>query len=234
MRRNNSKQDEYWKESVHTPITYWFGIIAVGIEFFLGFRHIDSLFGQLALVEAFFGLSGLLILDFIHGTRGIYPKKFKKIKGEIVFRFAITFGVIAGIQFLFQVIPLITSTEMAMAIAFAAVCEELFFRGVLMEPFFRYAKKIPRSQKIRIWKNKKTGEIKEITYLEIFGIMMNGIIFSFFHINYYGNPNLIFMVMFGGSWLAGAYFWWKDLTASMLAHFLLNIIFIYQFYKVML
>ncbi|MFW9968751.1 MAG: CPBP family intramembrane glutamic endopeptidase [Candidatus Odinarchaeota archaeon] len=222
--KNN--QNEYWHWSVHTKLSWWFGVMATGIQFFLGFRHLDSLFGQLCIVEGFFGLSGILLLDIIHGQGSIYPKKFKKIHPDFLIRFVITFGIIAVIQFIFQIIPLITSTEMALAIVFCPVCEEFFFRGLLMEPFFKYAKKVPKREKIKVWKN------REITFYEIFGIMISGAIFSLFHINYYGNPNLIFMVMFGGSWLALAYWYWKDLTLVILAHFLLNIIFVVQFYQV--
>lgn len=228
MNRRN-KTNQYWKESVHTSLSYWFCVMAIGIQFFLGIRHMTILFGQLCIVEGLFGLSGLLFLDPLHGIKSkkfIYPDKFKKIHPNLFFRFAITFGVIALIQFIFQIIPLITSTEMALAIIFCPVVEEYFFRGILMEPFFIIAKKIPKKNKIKIWKD------REISYHEIFGIMFNGAVFSMFHINYYGNPRLIFMVMFGGSWLAMVYWWNKDLTAVILAHFLLNIIFIAQYYQV--
>lgn len=226
MNRKKTNLGQYWKESVHTPLSYWFGVIAVVIQFTLGLRHLDSIFGQLCIVEGFFGLSGILFLDFLHGKKSLYPKRFKKIHPDLFIRFVITFGVIAVIQFIFQIIPLITSTEMALAIVFCPVCEEFFFRGILLEPFFKIGKKVPKSDRINVWKD------KEISYYEIFGIIFSGALFSLFHINYYGNPNLIFMVMFGGSWLAFVYWYWKDLTLVILAHFMLNIIFVVQFYQV--
>jgi len=227
MKRNKLDVD-YWKESVHTLFSYWSCVLAIGIELFLGLRHLDELFGQLCIMEALFGLSGILLLDPIHGKKKLYPEVFKKIHPDSLFRFAVIFGIIALIQFVFQIIPLITSTEMALAIAFCPVCEEYFFRGIMMEPFFKAGRDAPKDERIKLWKD------REITYWEIFGILFSGLLFAIFHINYYGNPNLIFMVMFGGSWFALTYWYWKDLTAVILAHFLLNIIFIVQFYEVFL
>ena len=225
---------EYWTESVHTVLSYWFGVIAVGFEFYLGYIHFDSFFGQMCVVEGVLGLSGLLFLDFLHGKKTVYPKPFKKIHPNTFIRFAITFGVIALIQFLFQIVPLITSTEMALGIVFCAVCEEYFFRGILMEPAFRTGAK--SKDKITIWKYnpKKKKPNKEISYVELGGIILSSIIFALFHMNYYSQPRLLLMVFVGGIWLATVYFWNKDLTVVILAHFLLNIIFVYQFYLVIL
>jgi len=72
-----------------------------------------------------------LFLDLIHGRKSIYPKPFKKLHPNTFTRFGITFGVIALIQLLFQIVPLITNVERAMAIVFCGVCEEYFFRGRL-------------------------------------------------------------------------------------------------------
>ncbi|KKN04921.1 hypothetical protein LCGC14_1092610 [marine sediment metagenome] len=242
MNKNKSNINQYYKESIHTKLSYIFGVMAVGIQFVIGFRYIDVLFGQLCIVEGIFGLAGLLLLDIFHG-KPIYPKKFKKIDPDLLFRVVIIFGIIALIQFIFQIIPLITSTEMALAVVFCAVCEEFFFRGLLMEPTFRIGKK--SKKKLRVWnprnnRNKSswskifTPVDNEISYIEIFGILLQSCFFAAFHVNYYGQPRLIGMVFVGGIWLGLTYWWWRDLTAVILAHFLLNIIFIFQWYQVML
>ena len=235
MNRKN-KSNEYWKESVHTQLSYWFCVLAVGTQFLLGFRYITLLFGQLCLVEGLFGLSGLLLLDPIHGKKKLYPEKFKKIHPNLFYRFAITFGVIAIIQFIFQIVPLITSTEMALAIVFAPACEEYFFRGILMEPTFRVGRKAKPNQKFTVWRysSKKRKPPKEMSYVELSGIILSGVMFAGFHVNYYSDIRLMAMVLVGGWWLSAVYFWNKDLTAVILAHFLLNIIFVYQFYQVFL
>lgn len=227
------RSDIYWKESVHTSLSYPFLALATGIQLVLGLRRLDTLFGQLCIVEFLFGLSGLLILDPMHGTKPfrIYPKPFKKISPNLFIRFVITFGVIFLIQLIFQIVPMITSTEFAIAVAFAAPLEEYFFRGIIMEPAFRLGRK--SKQKFIVMRYKKKPP-KEMSYIELGGIILSGCVFALFHVNYYSQPRLMAMVLVGGWWLALVYFWNKDLTSVILSHFLLNIIFIYQYYQVML
>ncbi len=226
--RKNKEVDQYWKESVHTQLSYWFCVMAVGIEFFLGFRYITASFGQLCIVEGLFGLMGLILLDPLHGKKKLYPKPFKKIDPNLFIRFVITFGVIALIQFIFQIVPLIASSEFALAVVFASICEEYFFRGILLEPTFKMARKARPDQKFNVWKD------KEMSYVELAGVIFSGVVFAAFHVNYYGQANLILMVLTGGIWLGFVYWFNKDLTSVILSHFLLNIIFIFQFYQMIL
>jgi len=230
-RRIESDQ-EYWTESTHTVLSYWFCVIAVGFQFSIGILHIDEFFGQMCVVEGVIGLSGLLLLDLLHtGKMTIYPKPFKKIHPNTFFRSVITFGVIALIQFLFQIIPLITREEMALAIVFCSVCEEYFFRGMLLEIPFRIGEK--SKDKFIVWRYKDKPP-KEMSYIELGSIVLSAIIFALFHVNYYSQPRLLLMVFVGGCWLGLVYWWNKDLTSVILAHFLLNIIFVYQtFWMVM-
>ena len=236
MDKIRKSNQEYFTESVHTQLSYWFCVIAVGIELVLGLRYMNEYFGQMCLLEAFFGICGLLFLDPIHGSGfKIYPKPFKKLHKNTFFRFGLTFIVIVLIQFIFQIVPLVSSTEMALGIVFCAVVEEYFFRGMLMEIPFRLA--VKSKNKITIWTyKKKEGQPKkpdkEITIVEIGMIFLSGAIFSSFHVNYYGQLNLLIMVFVGGVWLAFVYFWNKDLTPLILSHFLLNIVFVIQFYQV--
>lgn len=236
MKKNNL-ENEYWETSTHTMLSYWFCVLAVGYQFVLGVRYIDSFFGQMCIVEGLIGLSGLLLLDLIHGRKMtaymiIYPKPFKKLHPNTFFRFAITFGVIVIIQFLFQIVPLITREEMALAIVFCSVCEEYFFRGMLLEVPFRIGSK--SKDKFTVWKYKpETGKPdKKMSYIELGGILLSSAIFSAFHVNYYSQPRLLLMVFVGGLWLGIVYWWNKDLTSVILSHFLLNIVFVVQFYQV--
>ena len=224
---------EYWENSTHTILSYCFCVLAVGYQFVLGFIYIDEFFGQMCVVEGVIGLSGLLLLDLLHtGKMRIKPKKFKKIHPNTFFRFAITFGVIVSIQYLFQIVPLITREEMALAIVFCAVCEEYFFRGMILELSFRGGEK--SKNKFVIWRysSKKKKPDKEMSYIELGAIILSAVLFSSFHINYYSQPPLLLMVFVGGIWLGLVYWWNKDLTSVILAHFLLNIVFVVQFYQV--
>lgn len=233
MKKTNKPSQEYWENSTHTILSYWFCVLAVGYQFFVGIQYIDEYFGQMCIVEALMGLSGLLLLDLLHtGKMSIYPKKFKRIHPNTFFRFAITFGVIVAIQFLFQIVPLITREEMALAIVFCAVCEEYFFRGMILEVPFRVGEK--SKTKFTVWKYppEKGKPDKEMSYIELGAIILSAVIFSAFHVNYYSQPRLLLMVFVGGCWLGLVYWWNKDLTSVILSHFLLNIIFVVQFYQV--
>lgn len=232
MDKKRINSNDYWKESVHTQLSYWLLVMATGVELILGLIHIDELFGQMCLVEALFGLSGLLFLDLLHGRKTIYPKKFKPIHKNTFFRFGVTFGVIVLIQYLFQIVPLITSTEMALGIVFCAPVEEYFFRGIIMELTFRIGEK--SKDKFTVWKYspKKKKPDKEMSYIELGGILLSAVMFATLHINYYGDARLIGMVFVGGLWLSLVYWWGRDLTPIILAHFLLNITFVFQYYQV--
>lgn len=233
MKKTNKQTQEYFKNSTHTILSYWFCVIAVGIEFYLGFMHIEEYFGQMCIIEGILGLSAILLLDLLHtGKMSIYPKKFKKIHPNTFFRFAITFGVIVVIQILFQIVPLVTREEMALAIVFCSVCEEYFFRGMILEIPFRIGEK--SKDKFTVWKYspEKGKPDKEMSYIELGGIIGSAVFFSAFHVNYYSQPNLLLMVFVGGCWLGLVYWWNKDLTSVILSHFLLNIIFVVQFYQV--
>lgn len=233
MRKDKKIDTTYWDESTHTLLSYWLLVISVGIEYSLGIQYINEYFGQMCLIEAFFGLCGILLLDLFHGKRlRIYPKPFKKIHKYTFARFGIAFIVIALIQILFQVVPLVTSTEMALGIVFVAPIEEYFFRGILMEFSFSAGKN--SKNKLTLWTYNpiKKKPDKQISYVEIAGIIISASIFAAFHVNYYSQTNLMWMVFVGGIWLSFIYFWNRDLTAIILAHFLLNIVFVVQYYQI--
>ncbi|GAJ21009.1 unnamed protein product, partial [marine sediment metagenome] len=125
-----------------------------------------------------------------------------------------------------------TSTEMALGIVFCAPIEEYFFRGILMEPAFRIGEK--SKDKFTVWKYspEKGKPNKEMSYIELGAIVLSSVIFSAFHVNYYNDTRLLLMVFVGGISLSISYFWSKDLTPIILAHFTLNIIFVAQFWMV--
>ena len=220
--KTNKTDVDFWKESIHTKLSYTMTILAFSIQFFIGIRHIETLFGQLSILESMFALSGILVLDLIHGKRAIYPKEFKPVHKDLFIRFSIIFGVIALIQYIFQYVPItISDAERALAIIFAGVSEEMLFRGIMMEPFFKAG---INDEKLHLWGN------RWISYMEIFGILISGTIFALFHFSYYDNLGLGLMVIVGGFWLGFSYWYWKDITAVIIAHILLNVIFVLQTY----
>lgn len=223
------------RESIHTKISYYAGILAFIGQFIIGIPHLfdsninDQIFGRLCLLEGSMALIGIFFIDLVRGN-GIQlkPDNFRKNNPLTFMRFVIIFVIMIGIQFITQFIPLtIRSYERALAIIFCGVSEELFFRGFLISLFIRMGKN--SNVKFRITKK------KEISIIEIMGILVSAVLFALIHANYYNNLAMLISVFVAGLG-AGICFWiWEDLTACILAHLLLNIVAVGQsFYMVYL
>jgi len=212
--------------SIHTKIGYYIGILAAIIQFFLAIRHIGdtgygATFSQLCFLEGFFALSGILLIDLING-RGFKPKYYKKIDSNVLLRSVIILFVIEVIQITLQFVPLtIRDEEFALAIIFSAPSEELFFRGILISVFIQMGK---HSKGVHLTKK------KEISYMEIIGIGLSAVAFAGLHINYYNDVRIMLSVFIGGLALGFLFWWWRDLTACILGHLLLNIITVGQYF----
>ena len=220
QKKNNSLFEP--QISIHTRITYYAGYLAVFILGYLGLRYINDpdpsnrTFGLLTLLESGFCLLSLLFTDAIRG-HGMFPKPFRSISKFLVERTILIFIVIAGIQFIFIVIPFkIKTGEMALAVIFASISEELFFRGFIISFFISIGYNSPN--KIRLTKK------RSISSIEIIGIFLSSLSFALIHINYYGDISIMLTVFIGGLWLSIMFWWTRDLTSVMLAHFLLNFI----------
>jgi len=214
------------RESVHTRIGFYLGILAVVIQLYIGLRHINDadeysrLWAQICLMEAFFGIVGLLAIDLIMGKySGMIPKNFKRIDSNIIFHTGIALAAILLIQVVCQATLTIEDYEKGMAIIFCSVCEELFFRGALMAIFLsigRFTKKIRISKK------------HEISPITIMGIIFQAYLFAAMHINYYNNIPVLVSMFLSGVALGICVWLWQDLTAVILAHFGLNFIYVLQ------
>jgi membrane protease YdiL (CAAX protease family) len=93
--------------------------------------------------------------------------------------------------------------DQALYFVFAAVCEEVFFRVLILSVFL------------------KLGDNLQI---KIVGIIVQAIMFAAIHQNYYANPGMLLSVFLGGIVLGIFYVWWRDPTANILGHFMLNVI----------
>jgi len=159
----------------------------------------------------------LLFYDVIN-KRGFHlkPKYFTPISGYLLIHIVVILAGLAIIQAAVQFIPMTVKTpEIALAVVFAGPSEENFFRGVLISIII-----ISFSQvgfKIRIFK-------KEISIWVLFGIVLTGIAFGAIHVNYYNDYSLLLGTVLCGVWLGITQWYFDDLTASILAHFTLNLI----------
>lgn len=218
------------KVSQFTRIAFYMGCLAVGIQLFLGFRHINDpdlygqQFAQICLLEATFGIVGLLSIDLISGTfTNFYPKNFKRIGSDTLFFMGVALVAILITQIITQTTLTIEDSEMALGILFCSISEELFFRGVMMAVFLRigsYTKKIKISKKL------------EISPITIAGIILQGCFFGLLHTNYYTQPDILTAMIISGIILGFIVWATRDLTAVILAHFLLNFICVWQTYWV--
>lgn len=212
--------------SIHTRITYIAGMVCIGVLLYLGFRHIGDSdaagqrFGFVTLLEGGFALIALLLTDTIR-DHGLFPRPFRSLHEKFLKRVLIIFAGIAAIQFIFIMIPLTArDLEIGLAIVFASVAEELFFRAFFISIAVRFGhddrNKIDLPQK------------KRISFIEIGIVILSSIAFALIHVNYYSDMSLMLTVFFGGLWLGFMYWWTRDLTAVMIAHFLLNTMVVIQ------
>lgn len=219
-----------YKTSEHTRLGWYLGILAVSFELMLGMTYIfskikpDRIFGYITLLEGVFALTGLLLIDVIYGhSFRLKPDFFKPPETETFWPRTIY---ILGALFLLQIVmqfPLTVRTwHKALAIVFAGVSEELFFRGLLISPLIRLGE---NDTKFKIKKFGKRNEYYlEISFIEIFGITLSSFFFMMIHVNYYENTRLLISVFLSGIVLGLFYQKYRDLTANILAHFILNTI----------
>ena len=227
MRRLRSRDPLYEPRiSIFTKLVFWAGIIAFGIQAYLGLMHINDIdpvgrrFGIMALIEAGFAFFGIMFTDIVRGHT-FPPRRFRELHEDTFQRTMLTFFLIGVVQVAIFFIPLtIRDYEMAMGMIFAAPCEEIGFRALGMSIFIRIGHN--DTNKISLGKKRK------ISYIEIAGIIITSIAFMLLHVNYYNNLGAMVTVFFGGVVLAGIYWWWRDLTVVVLAHFVLNVLVVGQ------
>ncbi len=214
--------------SSFTKVAFYLGYLSALVLFIIGLRHLgdvaefDRRFGIRATLEGLFAFAGIYLVDLVKGKQfRIIPKRFTPITPKTLTRGILIFGVLALIQIVLMQIPLrIRSGEMAIAIVFAAPAEELFFRGVILSVIIELGK---------ITKHTSHGpKLLRITPIELAGLVLSALAFMSIHINYYGNLQYMLIVFISGLILGFAYWYWEDLTACIVAHFILNVIVAYQ------
>ena len=213
--------------SKYTRIGYYLTVLAVVIQGYLWIAHFQDTdaygqtFAYIAGIECLFALSGLLFYDLIN-KRGFHikPKNFTPLSGLLLIRVVFILAGLALIQFTIQFLPItVKDPEIAMAIIFAGPSEENFFRGVLISIVVMSFSNV--GFKIKIFK-------KELSIWVLFGIILISLFFAAIHVNYYNSTTLLLGTFLCGLWLGITYWYFEDLTAVILAHFLLNFIVVIQ------
>lgn len=222
------------KYSVHTRLGWGLGVLSIFFGVGIGLTYLlpaeDRTFGIITVIEGVFALVGLVFIDVIYGKKAhLKPDFFKPSETATIIRMIYTLGVLSLFQIAIMRMPLTVRTwHRALAIMFAGPSEELFFRGLLLAPFILYSR---NTTKLKIKNPIQKGKyLLEITPLELGGITFSSFAFMMLHINYYGDRLLLITVFGCGIILGLFYLKDKDLTANILAHFLLNFIFVWRSY----
>lgn len=213
--------------SVFTKLGFFLVVMGISIQLIIGLLHINDPdqysrdWSTMALMEALFAGIGLISIDLIRGqSTGLVPKKFKKIDPNMFLHLTVILGSWVLIQIVLQLPALsVRDAERAFAIIFAAPCEEVFFRGFLISIFITLGRLTPRF---------KISKKRKISFIEITGILLSGLLFGMMHVNYYNMPAVLWAMVFSGIVIGFWYWYWDDLTAAILAHFILNIISVWQ------
>lgn len=217
------KQNELTEGRALTNIDFIMGFIAAIVLIVIGLRHFDA-WGKTNIMEGFFAIGGIFGLQFIK-SREINIFKFKKFSFYILPRFLIILIGVTLVQVLSRIPYTIDNVELAASIVFAAVAEELFFRGVLISIFIEVDESIRPPVSSKMLNILLVGETNlNIRIFGLVGVILSSLFFAAIHTNYYDNPAMLMSVFFGGLVFGFAYYLWEDMTANIMAHFLLNMI----------
>jgi len=199
------------KDPVHTIISFTMVGMAILIMLYFGIRHISDEpdWSKSAFMQFGLGLFGLLGSQLIAQQPVIPQSKhnFKLANLNTGIR-AIMIGFLGmGIQLISKQVFSFTILEQAVYFVFAAITEEVFFRGFILTLFI------------------KLDQTKmKFSPQRLVGVLVQAIGFAAIHQNYYNNLPMLISVFVGGLMLGFVYLIWEDLTANILGHFIINII----------
>lgn len=204
------------KESKFTMFDYIIVIVAIIVEFLLGLTYLSSTeasereFFIKTMIESGIGLIGLLCLDRIRiGEWQLADKRFKEFNPDnTLLAAAIMFFIVAISQFLTQTFLSVKDWNIALAVIFAAPCEEIMFRGLIISLFIALSVKITK---------------KEKTVISFIGVIISALLFMAFHTNYYGYFNILMSVLIGGLVFGIGYWITDNLGAVIFAHLFVNL-----------
>jgi membrane protease YdiL (CAAX protease family) len=190
----------------------------------------DAAWVQYTLMMAGFALLGYFGTQLLAG----FPSGFAPLDLNTGVRAAMVFAAAMVTQLVIRVAFTFSTTEQALYFVFAAVAEEVFFRVFLLSLLIKLGRdqseSTSRSQ--RDLKRIKMSPPRDLIVISI-AIVIQAAIFTAIHQNYYGNLPMLASVFVGGIILGIFFVIWKDPTANILGHFLLNIIAVQNLFVVL-
>jgi len=234
IRSENLNRTQTYASSL-TSVAWFLGIIAFIGSMLLAFylfspEDSDKIFGFTSLLEGFFSLAGLCLIDPLFDKPfRIKPKRFKPINTEkFLFPLAVNLGGLLLVQIMFQFPLTVKTWQKCLAIWFAGISEEFFFRGFLLQLFINISKGSGFKQYNLGFANpfdkEKQVSIISFSLFDLLGLVVSIIAFTFLHFNYYGNPIMLGIVACSGAILGITYLKYQNLTANIIAHLFLNFI----------
>jgi len=197
-------------EPIHTKISYLLVMCAIFIMAYIAIRHWsdEASWGRSALMQFSFAIFGLVGTQLL-AKQPLFPgpNQYQLINMDTGIRTLVITLVAMVTQLISQAVLSFTIAEEALYFVFAAIGEEIFFRGLILGMFIRFD---PDDSKFSLAK--------------IIGVFVQGLMFTVIHQNYYSNLPMLLSVFVGGIILGFFYLIWRDLTANILGHFFLNLI----------
>lgn len=182
-------------------------------------KESEPIWARYALLMFTFGLSGIFALNYWNNRKlEILNKFYRKIDENNVFYALLVYAILLLIQIGLGLLEAYLAPANIVQIAytiFSAVCEELFYRGLILG-FFVYLAK---------------GKKKSVLIAGLListGLVVSAVAFALSHTNYYNRPVLLIAVGLSGLVLGLSYIWKKDVMVPMLSHFLLNCTVVFQ------
>lgn len=248
-----SKEKKNKQRTIFTKYIWYLAILTIVVLLIIGLPYINSVYSDeqdffiKTISEALMTLSALLLIDFIVYNRfylKLRHREFRNVDSNTGIRSVLILFVVVIIQIVSQMVPLTArNIDIALAIIFAAPAEELFFRALIISVFSKFGKNMDPLISIRIyypmddkeglkrsWKDGKEVFYRDFSFVDAIGILISAAAFAFIHTNYYYSPNLLLAIFLGGLWLGFMYWYWRDITANIIAHLILNIIAVGQWW----
>jgi len=195
---------------IHTKISFLLVCLGTGIMLYIWVRYweTETLWAKSALMQFMFGISGLVGTQIL-SHQPLIPQnhQYKQVEIDTGIRACIIVIVSMFTQLISQQALSFSVEEQVLYYVFAAVTEEVFFRGFLLTIF--------------ITSDRSKGNF---TPRKMLGCLIQAVAFTAIHQNYYADPAMLLSVFLGGFLLGLLYLHWRDLTANILGHFILNLI----------
>ena len=154
-----------------------------------------------ALMMMIFALAGYVGTQMIY-QQPVFPTVMRPLDLNTGVHAAIILVACLVTQIVTQTVLAFTVAEQVLYFVFAAVCEEVFFRVLIISAMLKF---------------------KDDLNMRIFAVVLQAALFVAIHQNYYANLPMLISVFIGGIVLGIFYVVWRDPTANILAHFILNV-----------